>query len=148
MESGTETDIRKLLDRAAISDLILRYSRGVDSRDWDQVASCFTPDADIDYGLARGGVEEMVDWIRRGVEVFDNTMHFVEPRIVEMAAGRASVDTYGLAYHGRTEAGQRRELVVKLRYLDELVREGAAWLIKKRTVEYVFGREDEVVLQE
>lgn len=148
MDSGPESDIRKLLDRAAISDLMQRYTRGVDQRDWDQVASCFTSDATLDYGLESGGVEKMVDWLRQGVEVFDSTMHFIEPRIVEMDGNRATVDTYALAYHRRTEAGQRRELVVKLRYLDELARAGEAWLIRKRTVEYVLGREDEVVLPE
>jgi len=144
----TDPEIRKLLDRAAIGDVIQRYSRAVDQRDWDEVASCFTPDAYADYGLIQGGVEEVVRWIRQGVEAFDKTMHFIQPLVIEVVGDTARAEAYGLAYHRRTDAGQRKELLVRVRYLDELVRVGETWLIQRRTVEYVFGREDEVVLDE
>ena len=40
------------MDRAAIGDVILRYSRALDRRDWDEVASCFAPGAYAEVGLA------------------------------------------------------------------------------------------------
>ena len=147
MES-TETEIRKLLDRAAIGDLFQRYSRALDQRDWDEVVSCFTPDAYADYGLIEGGVDEVVRWIRQGVAVFDKTMHFIQPQVIEVDGDTAHAEAYCVAYHRRTDAGQRKELLVRLRYIDELVRAGEAWLIQRRTIEYVFGRESEVVLDE
>ncbi len=146
MSIDTEAAVRRVLDRAAISDLILRYSRGVDQKDWDQVASCFAPDAHLDYRLFRGGVEEVVASIRKGVEVFERTMHFMEPWVIEVTGDRASAETYGIAYHRRNHEGKRKELLVRQRYLDELVRHGGEWLIQTRTVEYLLGREDEVVL--
>jgi hypothetical protein len=146
MEPDTDTAVRTLIDRAAIGDVILRYSRGLDRRDWDEVASCFVPGAYADYGLFKGDVDEVVASIRRGLEVFDRTMHFMEPRIIELSGDKARAETYALAYHRRTDGGERKELLVRLRYLDELVRHGEGWLIQRRTVEYVFGREDEVVL--
>ncbi len=48
MDRDTDAAVRTLLDRAAIGDVILRYSRALDRRDWDEVASCFTPDAHAD----------------------------------------------------------------------------------------------------
>jgi hypothetical protein len=146
MEPDTDTAVRTLIDRAAIGDVILRYSRGLDRRDWDEVASCFVPGAYADYGLFKGDVDEVVASIRRGLEVFDRTMHFMEPRIIELSGDKARAETYALAYHRRTDGGERKELLVRLRYLDELLRHGEGWLIQRRTVEYVFGREDEVVL--
>ena len=145
---STETQIRKLLDRAAIGDLFQRYSRAVDQRDWAGVASCFTPDAYADYGLIQGGVEEVVRWIGQGLAVFDKTMHLIQPGVIEVDGDTARAEALALAYHRRTDAGQRKELLVRLRYVDELVRAGEAWLIQRRTVEFVFGRENEVVLEE
>ena len=146
MERDTDTALRTLLDRAAIGDVILRYSRALDRRDWDEVASCFTSGAYADYGLFKGDIDEVVASIRQGLELFDRTMHFMEPRVIELSGDTARAETYAHAYHRRTDGGERKELLVRLRYLDELVRDGEGWLIQRRTVEYVFGREDEVVL--
>lgn len=146
MNRDTDAAVRKLLDRAAIGDVILRYSRALDRRDWAEVASCFVSGAYADYGLFKGDIDEVVASIRQGLELFDRTMHFMEPRVIELSGDTARAETYAQAYHRRTDGGKRKELLVRLRYLDELVRDGEGWLIQRRTVEYVFGREDEVVL--
>ncbi len=146
MDRDTDAAVQTLLDRAAIGDVILRYSRALDRRDWDEVASCFAPDAYADYGAFKGDVNEVVASIRQGLEVFDKTMHFMEPRIIELSGDKARAETYALAYHRRTDGGETKELLVRLRYLDELVRHQDAWLIQRRTAEFVFGRENEVVL--
>ena len=36
--------VQLLVDRAEIRDVMMRYSAGVDRRDFDLVTSCFTPD--------------------------------------------------------------------------------------------------------
>lgn len=54
---GTQTmseDSIDLATRAAISDLLHRYSTGIDTRDWTLFRSVFTNDARIDYGPALG----------------------------------------------------------------------------------------------
>ena len=42
-------EIRYLLDRAAIQDVIARYFQGIDRCDPDQVRSCFTDDVQAHY---------------------------------------------------------------------------------------------------
>jgi len=37
-----ENQLQFLLDRAAISDVLIRYATGVDTRDWPLLRSCFT----------------------------------------------------------------------------------------------------------
>ncbi len=146
MDRDADTAVRTLLDRAAIGDLIQRYSRALDRRDWDEVAACFAPNAYADYGVFKGEAAEVVASIRQGLEVFDKTMHFMEPRIIELSGDKARAETYALAYHRRADGGETKELLVRLRYLDELVRHEDGWLIQRRDVEFVFGREGEVVL--
>jgi hypothetical protein len=54
-----------LADRLAVNDVLIAYATAVDGRDWDLLASCFLPDADIVYepvgrfdGLARFGSDQ------------------------------------------------------------------------------------------
>ena len=137
--------LQSLIDRAAIEDVIRRYSRAIDRRDWREVASCFAVGAYADYGVFVGEIDDVIVRIREGVEVFDKTMHLMEPRVIELSGDAARVETYALAYHRRTDGGDEKELLVRLKYLDEFVRDGDEWLIKRRSVEYPLGREDEVV---
>ena len=141
-----EQAVQKLLDQAAITDLILRYARAVDRRDWAQVLSCFAPDAYVDYGRFQGGAEEVFGSIRKAFKVFEHTMHFMEPRIIEVAGDAATTETYGIAYHRMLHDGKPKDLVIGMRYTDELVRQNDAWLFRRRTLEYIFEREDAVVV--
>lgn len=146
MADDTAAALRSLLDRAAIEDVVRRYSRAIDRRDWREVASCFAVGAYADYGIFAGEIDDVIARIRQGLEAFDKTMHLMEPRVVELSGDTARVETYALAYHRRSDGGEEKELLVRLKYLDEFVRDGDAWLIKRRSVEFPLGREDEIVL--
>src|SRR5215210_6467344 len=56
-------DIRRLIDRAGIQDLMARYARSVDRRDWDAVRSTFHPDAHDDHGDYKGDVDGFITWV-------------------------------------------------------------------------------------
>ena len=45
--------LQTLLDRAEIRDVMARYARGLDRRDFDLAASCFTDAAVADHGGER-----------------------------------------------------------------------------------------------
>ena len=62
--------VQRLVDRAAIHDLLSRYARACDTKEWSVYRSLFTPDALIDYTAAhgiRGSLAEVSDWIARVV---------------------------------------------------------------------------------
>lgn len=48
-----QAEIQRLVDRAAIHDLHVRYFQGIDAADRDQVRSCFTADVRADYDRRR-----------------------------------------------------------------------------------------------
>jgi ketosteroid isomerase-like protein len=69
-----------LADRLAIQDLIARYSRAVDTRDWDGLGGLFAEGATIDYtalGGIRGGVEEIKRYLAGAFEMFASTQHLL-----------------------------------------------------------------------
>jgi hypothetical protein len=51
MDEGT---LQRLLDEQQIVDVMNAYTTALDTRDWDLLASCFTPDGDADFGNIAG----------------------------------------------------------------------------------------------
>jgi hypothetical protein len=49
MTTDLEARIRRLEDRVEISEQVIRYAMGVDRRDWQMFADCFTDPIYADY---------------------------------------------------------------------------------------------------
>ncbi|HWP66843.1 MAG TPA: nuclear transport factor 2 family protein [Candidatus Limnocylindria bacterium] len=130
--------LRELADRQAIRDLVTRYACAVDRRDFDAVAACFTPDAETDYTFFAGPIAEVLEKIRAGVGGFAMTMHVLGNHLAEVRGDTATSETYAVCYHRRPGVPDGAQLVVAMRYLDELVRTPAGWRIRRRraTVEW------------
>ncbi|WP_066896292.1 nuclear transport factor 2 family protein [Mycolicibacterium houstonense] len=65
---------------SAISALLYRYARAVDSKDWELYRSVFTEDAVIDYssaGAIVGTRDEVVDWFAANFGVIPWSMHYI-----------------------------------------------------------------------
>jgi 3-phenylpropionate/cinnamic acid dioxygenase small subunit len=137
--------VRELLDRAAIRDVLLRYARGVDRRDLDLVASCFVPGAEYDGALGHGTVETALTALRKSLERYQSTMHFMGNQLIEVAGDTASSETYAVAYHRLLPGeGEPALFVVGVRYLDDLVRAGDGWRISRRTVKMEWQKRDQL----
>lgn len=79
----TSPDLRDLLDRAEIGDLLNRYASAIDGRDWPSLRTVFADEIEADFTSLgngdpfRGPAEEWVEWVRRTVEGFDATQHII-----------------------------------------------------------------------
>jgi hypothetical protein len=138
--------LKLLIDRAEIQDLIMRYARGVDRRDLDLVADCFTADASYEGTLAVGSIQDALAALAKTLPSFESTMHFMGNQIIDLKQDKARSETYAIAYHRRKEGSSRSvDLTVAVRYLDELIRCNGRWFIRRRVVEPVWRREDALV---
>ena len=76
-QSGS-VDLDAISDRLDIEALLIRYTRAIDSGDWDRLDEVFTPDAAIDY-TATGGIEasyaEVKPWLAEMLPIFPRRMH-------------------------------------------------------------------------
>lgn len=73
-------DLHELADRQEITDLLTRYAKAVDRKDWDLYRSLFTADAPIDYtsaGGIKGDLETQVAWLAEALAQFPATQHMV-----------------------------------------------------------------------
>ena len=130
--------LAELADRQAIRDLVTRYACAVDRRDFDGVAACFTPDAETDNTYFAGPIGDVLEKIRAGVSGFAMTMHVLGNHLAEVRGDTATSETYAVCYHRRPGVPDGAQLVVAMRYLDELVRTSTGWRIQRRraTVEW------------
>jgi 3-phenylpropionate/cinnamic acid dioxygenase small subunit len=73
-------DMQAAADRIEIAELLARYARGVDTKDWALWRTVFTDDAYIDYRSA-GGIdgsrEEVGEWLEKALAPVPMTQHFV-----------------------------------------------------------------------
>lgn len=66
-------DLQQISDRIEIADVITRYTRAVDLREWDRLDTVFTPDAQIDYtstGGTAGSRDEIKTWLAETLPLF------------------------------------------------------------------------------
>ena len=138
----TESAVRELLDRAAIHEVLLRYARGVDRRDFALVASCFMPGAAYDGALAQSTIENALAALPERMARYHSTMHFLGNQLVELNGDTAHSETYAVAYHRLTAGGVSQLRVVAIRYLDDLVRHVEQWRIQRRVVKMEWERTD------
>lgn len=137
-----ERELRRVLDRQQLVDLVHAYCRGVDTVDPDLVASLFTDDCVVDYGPGLGtparGSAELRDRLDGGLPRFAATSHHVSNIEIVFDDGpdetgdRATGITYLMAWH-RYDDG-RPDAILYARYHDTFVRRGDGWAIATRTL--------------
>ncbi len=134
MKTHADPAVQLLLDRAAVRDVILRYASGVDRRDFDAVAACFTPDVEGRFGEEwRSGRDSLIEYIS-GVVYFHTTMHMMGNGLVEISGDEASLQSYAmLSHHGTNEDGEEWQFNhSSALYSERLVRGDDGWAICER----------------
>lgn len=134
-----ETAIAELIDRQAICDVIQRYARTLDWLDDGGQASCYWPDADIDYGFFRGKAADFLPVVMQTERNSDRRWHMLsQPLIAFRSPTTASSECYGIfAGASRQDDGSLAGNLYGGRYLDEWEKRagdaGAQWRISART---------------
>jgi hypothetical protein len=94
-------DQQELSDRAEIQGALVRYTRAIDTGDWDRLDTVFTPDARIDY-TATGGIAgeyaEVKTWLAQMLPIFPRRMHTLGQLDVDLVPG-ADTATVAAYFH-------------------------------------------------
>lgn len=125
-----------LLDKQEIEEVVLRYCRGIDRRDFELVRGCYHDDARDRHGSFEGGVDEYVAWVDRLTARYRWSMHFVGNVLVEPStknADLAACETYGVSLHRSDDPRPFMNLATGFRYLDRFERRSGVWKIAERT---------------
>lgn len=128
-----DVELRALLDKQAIAEVIARYSRTLDWLDDEGQASCYWPDADIDYGFFTGKAEAFLPVVMAVERRSDRRWHMLSGLAIRLhSSKRASAECYGIATAVRQVDGVWSGNMFGGRYLDEFEKRGGEWRIIDR----------------
>ncbi|WP_025597754.1 nuclear transport factor 2 family protein [Burkholderia sp. WSM2230] len=144
------TALQRLIDKDLIRDVLLRYARGVDRREWELVRSSFFADCHDDHADFKGTRDDFIAWLRErhdSVGLLKST-HFLGNCLVEFGTEDvAVVETYFIARLELTpEASGHRSMLdaknrnskqnsrvqVSGRYVDRFEKRRDEWRIAQR----------------
>ena len=138
--------IEDVIAEAAIKDVQIRYCRANDRMDFDLLRSCFHPDATIEFGIFRGGVDDMVQAARTMLPTFLVTTHNTGNQAVDVHGDSAWAEHYAVASHrlAADEHGPLRDFVTAVRYIDRMECRQGDWRIAARKLVLDWTRTDPV----
>ncbi len=134
-----DSALRALRDRIEIEELMHRYARMVDRREWSLMHSVFAPGASIDYvstGGQAGPYEQVLGWLHRALEPWPLNLHFISNLELRLEGERGHSTCYFHAPMGRLEPDGSHTIITNAGYYeDELVRLEPGWRIARRHCE-------------
>jgi len=134
---------RRSDDLVEIEQLLYRYARAIDGKDWKALETVFAPDARIHYAVERGAelsAGELGAWLARAMRIFKVTQHVVTNPLIELGGDdTARCTSYLTATHLQVRLdGKLVRTTEGSRYSDSLVRSGEGWRIVARKLERIW----------
>lgn len=131
---STETTLREVADRQAITDQIYRYCRAMDRIDHELGYSIWHEDGTADYGadVFVGSGRDFIDFVcvQHGHVLVHS--HQVTNIIIELDGDTAASEAYVTARLRIERDGKLLQMVVLSRYLDRWSKRGGRWAIDHR----------------
>jgi len=127
-------EIRTLLDKQQLHDLVLRYARAIDRRDKTMLLSLYHDGAIDDHGTVfKGEAATFSEAQSELMKAFQVTAHYITNCLFEIEGDTAEGEIYFIAYH-RTNHQNPEEVIVGGRYLDHYIRTDKTWKIAHRVL--------------
>lgn len=85
---------RELADKLEIHEVLYRYARAVDTKNWGLMDQVFVADADLDYTDVGGPAarrDEVVAWLAESLAPISMTQHSITNMEVDLRGDEASV---------------------------------------------------------
>jgi hypothetical protein len=137
-------DLAEISDRLEIEALLIRYTRAIDTGQWDRLDEVFTPDAHIDYS-ATGGITaaypEIKTWLAKMLPIFPRRMHTLGQIDLQVTGDEASAAAYFHNPMGMPqEEGPDHLVEFGGIYHHDLVRTPDGWRSRRLVEELVWKR--------
>lgn len=129
-----DPEVQALLDKQAIAEVIARYSRTLDWLDDEGQASCYWPEAAIDYGFFKGTAADFLPVVMQIERSSQRRWHMLSGLAIKLtSAGAAETEAYGVATGVRKQDdGTWTGNMYGGRYLDRFEKRGDEWRISRR----------------
>ncbi len=139
-------NIQELADKIEIAEVIQRYGKALDEKNFDLLDKVFTKDTPLTYLLGEDiykfNMEDGVEFFKSFLVKCYWTCHLISSPVFEINDDRAKTSSRVTATHiQKYEDGSQNIWIVSGAYQDELVRGPDGWRISKRLADapYVEG---------
>lgn len=129
-----EEELKKLLDKQAITEVIWRYCRGMDRMDKELTLSCWHPGGTDDHApLYKGTAEGFVDWLWPIHAAMKATRHLVSNITIDVNGDQAAAESYWFVHLRVPRNDEIYDILGDGRYLDHFEKINGVWAITHRT---------------
>lgn len=141
MGQDTTKSLQQLIDREAIRDLVLCYSRAIDRKDVELLKDLYTEDATDTHGDSfDGSAEDYCRFIAGSLPYMTYSGHHVCNHMISVDGDTGCGEVYALAFHvipAQDGSGGQEEDFMAVRYIDNYRRcADGQWRFAKRVVTY------------
>ena len=141
MSKIDEKKLQEWMDKAAITEALARYCRGVDRCDLEMVRSLYHEDAIDDHGIWKGPAFDFADFIVERGKTSRRTLHYVSNVYIELRGPDKAVCE---AYWASVKETDGLPDFVGGRYLDTFERRNGEWKVSDRLIIFDIDRTDPV----
>lgn len=132
-------------DKQAITEVLYRYARAVDRKDFDSVGTCYFDDAIDNHGGYIGTVDGLIEDMKIRHKTIDSSMHVISNILIDVNGDVAQAESYCLCYLRQERSGTNTAqtlATIKCRYIDRFERRRGEWRIADRIVVFDESREE------
>lgn len=127
--------LQRLWAKEAIRDLVLRYCRAIDRKDYAALAALYHHDATDDHGVMFCGLaSDFIDWLPGMLDTMEATVHSVSNHLIRVNGDTAVGEVYCHAYHRYLGETGMEELLIGGRYLDRYEQRQGEWRFSHRKI--------------
>ena len=146
MAEVSAADLRGLLDKQAITEVILGYSRAVDRGDETLLRACYHDDAVEDHGGSfLGPAGDYIEAILPALSSDRLMTHTVTNILIELQGPDTALsECYYLSFARYPAAEPPFETLTLARAIDRFERRDGVWRIARRTLRWEWNREQPI----
>ena len=140
--SEVDPRLARMLDKAEINEVLMRYGRGVDRADEECLKSCYHPDATEEHGSAYAGpafpyIEGAVVRIRQ----MGSMAHYICNVHIDLDGDLAYAEAYVLTFARFKKGEENWDTLTGGRIVDRFERRDGAWKIAHRKMTFDWNRD-------
>jgi 3-phenylpropionate/cinnamic acid dioxygenase small subunit len=147
---ATDTDaeaVRRLTDRQEITDLCVRYTSALDTKDWALLESCFGPaPVFVHPGGRLEGFPAILERTKAALTPLTATQHLLGNIVAEVDGDTAQSVCYFQAQHLRAGTPGGETYIIAGSYADTLTRTTGGWKITERVQAYLWRHGNRAVV--
>ena len=138
----SDAEIRALLDKKAIEEVLVSYCRGADRGDADLIAAAYHEDAIEDHGgTFLGSAKDYVAMLRRILPTAPRMTHSITNMMIELHGDEAVSECYILTFSRRESETASFDSLTMARLVDRFERRQGRWAIAHRRLAWEWNHE-------